>query len=82
MLAVRLRGAWLHDARSIDSNRLYAVICVIAYFVTRRGQGGSRGCRSRSQDRSRHGKYWARLTSFAGVSLFLPKQATKPTLMQ
>ena len=33
MLAVRLRGAWLHDARSIDSNRLYAVICVIAYWL-------------------------------------------------
>ena len=33
MLAIRLRGAWIGNAQSVDSNRLYAVLCVIAYWL-------------------------------------------------
>ena len=37
MLAIRLRGAWIGNAQSVDSNRLYAVLCVIAYWLDSMG---------------------------------------------
>lgn len=37
MLSVRLRGAWIDDMEHIDSNRLYAVLCVIAYWLDSMG---------------------------------------------
>ncbi len=37
MLAIRLRGAWIGNAQSIDSNCLYAVLCVIAYWLDSMG---------------------------------------------
>ncbi len=33
MLAARLRGVWIDNAQSIDPNRLYAVLCVMAYWL-------------------------------------------------
>lgn len=39
-LNVRLRGNWISYS-SIDSNRLYAVLCCIAYLLESMGRGGS-----------------------------------------
>lgn len=37
MLSVKLRGAWISDVEHVDSNRLYAVLCVIAYWLDSMG---------------------------------------------
>lgn len=37
MLSVRLRGPWIVDVSHLDSNRLYAVLCVIAYWLDSMG---------------------------------------------
>ena len=33
MLSVRLRGAWIRKVEHVDSNKLYAVLCVMAYWL-------------------------------------------------
>lgn len=48
MLSVRLRGAWISEVEHVDSNRLYAVLCVIAYWL------GSMGYKKEFKDALEH----------------------------